>query len=117
LEPRLDFVREPRGDENNLTTPASPRTIEETRKVLSTTAKVGLARSSLMNLSPKPSDGSRSRLNYGRRQALNGEDERRIERTTFRIGRELNHSRFDHEADEDPSTYRQSPDSPHYLGY
>jgi hypothetical protein len=70
-----------------------------------------------MNLTPKPQDPNRSRLTYGRRQTFNAGDERRTERTAFRIGRELNHSRFGSDAVEDPSTYRQAPDSPHYLGY
>jgi hypothetical protein len=70
-----------------------------------------------MNLTPKPNESSRSRLTYGRRQSFNADDERRTERTAFRVGRGLNHSRFDQDTSEDPSTYRQSPDSPHYLGY
>lgn len=69
-----------------------------------------------MSLTARSFDASRSRLTYGRRQAFNGDVQRRTKRSTFRIDRELNHSRFDHDASEDPSTYRQSPHSPHYLG-
>jgi hypothetical protein len=70
-----------------------------------------------MNSISKPNESSRTRLTYGRRQSFSDDGQRRSERTTFRIGRELSHSRFDSELTKDPSTYRQSPATPHYHGY
>ncbi len=61
---------------------------------------------------------TRSRFVYGHARSFSEQSfTKRQERFSFRIARELLHGRFAANADGDPCSYRQLPDSPQLTFY